>query len=104
MKGPITLSTALSWRKTLLERHAELTGLRNTNAVRETRYYGANVDKEKVIDPLYDVVKLDELITKIARETRTLDEAIKATNNAVNVQGYERNDDVLGTLVAAKKE
>jgi hypothetical protein len=103
MKGPITISVGLSWRKTLLERHAELTGLRNTNANRETRFYGANVDKEKVIDPLYDVVELDNLLTKIARETRVLDEAIKATNQEVVVKGYERDDDVLGSLVAAKK-
>jgi len=104
MKGPITISTALSWRKTLSERHNELVSLRNQNAQQETRYYGANVDKERVIEPLYDVVELDNPVTSIAREVRLLDEAIKATNQVTEVKGYERNDDVLGTLVAAKEK
>lgn len=86
-----------------MERHSELVALRNTNAVRETRYYGANVDKERVIDPLYDVVELDNLTTKIAREIRLLDEAVKATNQNTKVEAYERDDEVLGSLVAAKK-
>lgn len=101
MKGPISISVALSWRKTLSERHQELVSLRNQNSIQETRYYGANVDKERVIAPLYNVVELDKAVTRIAREIRLLDEAVKATNQATTVQGYERDDSVLGELVAA---
>lgn len=99
----ITISNALSWRKTLTERHTELTSLRNTNANRETRYYGANVDKERVVEPVYDVISLDNSITSIAREIRKLDEAIKDTNQATEVRSYDRDEAVLGTLVPAKK-
>lgn len=99
---PITISQALSWKKTLAERHNELVGLRNQNAVQETRFYGANVDKERVINPLYDVVALDKLISNLAREIRNLDEAVKTTNAATNVANYERDDDILGELTAAK--
>jgi hypothetical protein len=97
-KGPISLSVALSWRKTLMERHGELVGLRNQNANRRTEYYGANVDKERVIDPLYDVIELDRLITNVAREIRFLDEAVKETNQITEVKGYVRDDSVLGEL------
>src|ERR1700693_5557366 len=94
MKGPISLSVALGWRKTLMERHGELVGLRGQNATRTTQYYGANVDKERVIDPLYDVVELDRLITNVAREVRFLDEAVKLTNQATEVTNYIRDDSV----------
>lgn len=97
----ITISQALSWRKTLEARHNELVSLRNQNANEETRFYGANVDKERVIRPLYDVVALDKLISNLAKEVRNLDEAVKATNAAVNVTGYDRNDDILGEVTAA---
>ncbi len=103
MKGPISISVALGWRKTLLERHNELTGLRNQNAVLETRYYGANVDKQRIIEPLYDAVALDNLISKMGREIRVLDEAVKQTNQVTKVLDYERDDSVLGELVPAKK-
>jgi hypothetical protein len=103
MKGPITISMALSWRKTLAERHGELVGLRNQNSVRETRYYGANVDKERVVEPLYDTVELDRTITAVAREIRNLDEAVKNTNQLTQVKDYERDDAVLGELVPVKK-
>src|SRR5437773_2351856 len=102
MNGAITISQALSWRKTLTERHSELVNLRNQNAQQETRFYGANVDKERVFNPLYDVVQLDKLVSNLAREIRTLDEAIKATNVATNVLNYERKDEILGELTAAK--
>lgn len=103
MNGPISISVALGWRKTLLERHAELIKLRSENANLETRYYGANVDKERVVEPLYDVVSLDNTISRIALEIRKLDEAVKATNQATTVADYERTEAVLGELVAAKK-
>jgi hypothetical protein len=97
----ITISQGLGWRKTLLERHNELVGLRSQNSVRETRFYGANVDKERIVEPLYDVVALDNLITRLAREIRDLDEKIKDTNTKTEVAGYDRKEEVLGELVAA---
>lgn len=99
----INLSVAMSWRKTLQDRHNELVQLRNQNSIQETRYFGANADKERVIEPRYDVISLDNTITNVAKELRKLDEAIKNTNMATDVIGYDRNDDVLGTLVAAAK-
>jgi len=104
MKGPITISAAIAWKQTLTTRHGELVSLRNENSHRQTVHYGANADKHQVIEPLYDVVALDNTITKVAREIRILDEAIKSTNQSVNVQNYERDDDVLGELVPAKSK
>lgn len=100
MKGPISISQALSWRKTLQDRHNELVNLRNSNAVKETRFYGANVEKERIIEPLYDMVALDKLVSNVAREIRLLDEAIKETNQTTTVKGYDRDDLVLGELTA----
>ena len=44
----ITLNEALAWLKTLKKRHEELITLRNDNAHRERRFYGATADKELV--------------------------------------------------------
>lgn len=98
----ITISQGMSWRKILTERHNELVNLRNQNSVRETRMYGANVDKERIIEPLYDVVALDKAITRIAREISNLDEAIKGTNQTTNIANYNRDDAVLGELQPVK--
>ena len=44
----ITINEGLAWLKTLKKRHEELLALRNDNAHRERRFYGAAADKEIV--------------------------------------------------------
>jgi hypothetical protein len=94
----ISVSEALTWQKTLKERHGELVNLRNTNAHRERMFYGQNADKERVVEPLYDVRSLDRLVVALAREMRLVDEAIKRSNAATELGGYDRDDAVLGEL------
>jgi hypothetical protein len=103
-KRTITINEALAWAKTLKMRHGELQTLRNENSYAETRYIGANAEKQRERTPVYDVVALDRAISNIAREMRVLDTAIKMTNATTNLAGYEQDDDVLGELVPAKKE
>jgi hypothetical protein len=76
----ITTNEGLAWLKTLKKRHDELLALRNDNAHRERRFYGASADKEIVKEPVYDVKVLDKLVTRVAREIRLLEQALKATN------------------------
>ena len=66
----ITINEGLAWLKTLKKRHEELLALRNDNAHRERRFYGASADKEIVKEPVYDVKVLDRLVTAVAREIR----------------------------------
>ena len=94
----ITINEGLAWLKTLKKRHEELLALRNDNAHRERRFYGASADKEIVREPVYDVKVLDKLVTRIAREIRLLDQALKATNARTAVERYEQDDSVLGEL------
>jgi hypothetical protein len=47
---------------------------------------------------LYDVQFLDRLVTRVAREIRLLDQALKATNAKTLVEGYDQDDAVLGEL------
>lgn len=96
----ITISEALNWKKTLNQRYNELVALRNENS-RDEDHYGANV---KTIEKKarYDVVGLDKMITKLAREMRVLDMALKNTNATVKVKSYEQDDAVLGELEAPK--
>ena len=100
MPDKITVSEALTWQKTLKERHAELVNLRNTNAHRERTFYGKDSDKERVTEPLYDPKALDRTITGLTRELRILDEAIKRSNATTTLEGYWRDDAVLGELEA----
>jgi hypothetical protein len=95
-----SISQAMGWKKTMDDRHNELVALRNQNSIREHRTYG-QTDKERVIKPQYDVVSLDQTISKLAMELRKLDEAIKHTNNTAMVAGYVRDEKVLGELKPA---
>ena len=93
----ITISEGIGYLKMLRERHQELLHLRNENARKETRFYGANADKNKEFEPVYDVKKLDGLVTQVAREIRKLDMAIKAANASIKLS-YDWQDDVLGVV------
>ncbi len=94
----ITLNEGLAWLKTLKKRHEELIELRNENGHRERRFYGSMADKELVREPVYDVKALDKAVTRVAREIRLLDQAMKATNARTVIQDYEQDDTVLGEL------
>src|SRR2546430_9905873 len=96
----ITLNEGLVWLKTLKKRHEELIALRNENAHRERRFYGATADKELVEEPVYGVKSLDRTVTRGAREIRLLEQAMKATNAKTMVDGYEQDDAVLGELTS----
>lgn len=94
----VTLNEGLAWMKTLKKRHEELIALRDGNAHRERRFFGASADKEIVREPVYDVKALDKAVTRVAREIRLLDQALKATNARTIVEGYDQDDAVLGEL------
>jgi hypothetical protein len=94
----ITLNEGLAWLKTLKKRHEELITLRDGNAHRERRFFGSAADKEIVKEPVYDVKTLDRAVTRVAREIRLLEQAMKATNAKTMVEGYEQDDAVLGEL------
>jgi hypothetical protein len=94
----ITLNEGLAWLKTLKKRHEELLSLRDDNAHRERRFFGSAGDREIVKEPVYDVRALDRTLTRVAREIRLLEQALKATNARTVVEGYDQNDDVLGEL------
>ena len=86
----ITINEALTWLKTLRERHTELVGLRNENSAVVTRRYGVGGDKETERKPTYEVKTLDKLVTTVAREIQSLEQAIKVTNATTTVTGYDR--------------
>jgi hypothetical protein len=94
----ITISEAIGNLKMLKDRHEELLALRNKNAEKETRFYGANADKSKEFEPVYDVKKLDALVTNVAREIRKLDTAIKWANSKTVLANYDWEDSVLGQV------
>lgn len=94
----ITLNEGLAWLKTLRKRHEELIALRNENSHRERRFYGSAADKEIVKEPVYDVKSLDKAVTRVAREVRLLEQAMKATNAKTPIDGYDQDDAVLGEL------
>ena len=94
----ITLNEGLAWLKTLKKRHEELITLRNDNAHRERRFYGSAADRELVREPVYDVKVLDKAVTRVAREIRLLEQAMKAANAKTVIDGYDQDDAVLGEL------
>lgn len=94
----ITISEGIQNLKLLRGRHTELLALRNQNAVKETRFFGSNADKQKEVEPVYDVKALDRLVSKVAAEARKLDAAIKKANATIVLDGYDWQDEVLGQI------
>jgi hypothetical protein len=99
MGKKITINEALTAKQTLAERYEELKSLRNENSAVRTTRYGLKGDVPERVEPLYDVVALDRLVSRVAAEKRKLDAAIKATNAVIRVRGYEWDEAVLGELV-----
>jgi len=93
----LTINEALIWLKTLRTRHTELIALRNENSTRETRYYGANADKQVEKTPVYDIRKLDTLVNGVAKEIRQIEMAIKQANATTNI-GRPADESVLGNI------
>ena len=94
----LTINEALAWMKTLRERHGELVSMRNENSATVTRRYGVGGDKETTKEPVYDVKKLDKLVSNLAKEMRKLDLAVKSTNAVTKVLGYTQDEAVLGEV------
>jgi len=94
----MTINEAMVWQKALKERHTELVSLRNQNSYETRSYLGANAEKEIVKSPTYDVKVLDKMITRLSKEMRVLEQAIKATNATTAVLNYQEDDAVLGEL------
>jgi hypothetical protein len=98
-----TLSEGLAWLKTLKKRHDELIALRNENAHRERRFYGATADKDLVRDPrLRRQVARRGGPTRVAREIRLLEQSMKATNARTPIDGHDQDDAVLGEHATRK--
>ena len=93
----LTISEGLQNLKVLKERHKELLALRNQNAEKETRFYGAQADKNVIKEPVYDVKALDKTVVGIAIEIRKLEAAVKAANASTAID-YEWDDAVLGKI------
>ena len=47
---------------------------------------------------MYDVRALDKSVTRVAREIRLLEQALKATNAKTVVEAYDQDDAALGEL------
>lgn len=57
---------------------------------RERRLSGASADREIVTAPVYDVKVLDRLVTRVAREIRLLEPALKA-NAKTTIDAYNQD-------------
>ena len=47
---------------------------------------------------MYDVKGLDRLVTRVAREIRLLEQALKTTNARTAIDAHDQDDAVLGEL------
>ena len=84
-----TINEALIMIKSIRERLGSLRQLRNHVAVKET-YFGT---KEKLVEPTYDVRKVDLKIVQLENFLYEADAAIKASNARTMVElRYELGD------------
>ena len=94
----ITINEGLAWLKTLKKRHEELLALRNDNAHRERRFYGASADKEIVKEPVYDVKVLDRLVTARGAGDSSARAGAQDNERRTTIEAYDQDDAALGEL------
>ena len=85
----MTINEGLEMLALLKTRIAELNSLRKENTVRDTYYSGSDRSVLEVKEPMYDIKKVDKLISKLAKEQRLLQSAIKKTNAVAEIKGFE---------------
>lgn len=91
----MTIHEGLSWLKELKKRREELAMIRDQNLQSSDRIFG---DKTIHTDPVYDIKKLDRTMSRIAREIRILDNAIKSQNAKTQIENYKEDESVLGEI------
>ena len=93
----MTISEALTYSKSLFNRHSELVGLRDENSKKERRFFGSNAEREVVTEPLYNVKELDKKINIVAKEMRLIDMAIKSANATTQIN-YTQDETVWDSI------
>jgi hypothetical protein len=86
-----TINEVLVLQKAVRARKNELVALRNQVSIRTT-YYG---QKESVVEPQYDVKKLDQQVSALDRWLFKSDTAIKKANAVTEVPGLDMDVDAL---------
>lgn len=91
----MTVNEALSLIKVVKERLSELKSLRDRVAVKETSYYD---NKEKIINPQYDVKAVDKKISQLETFLFEADSKIKQANAVTQVDINYAVGDLLQSL------
>ena len=86
----MSINECLVLQKSVRERVNELKNLRSQVSTKE-RYFG---EKEKTVEPLYDVLKVDKKITQLEMWLFKADAAVKQSNATTEIS-VEANVDVL---------
>lgn len=90
----MTINSALVLIKTLRQRQASLEELRNKVSTID-RWM---TEKEKIVEPQYDVRKVDAKAVKLANAILILDSAIKGSNAVTNIRVSLSTEDLLSPI------
>lgn len=82
MSEKLTVNEAITLLNTLKGRASELRGLRGQVATKD-HWFG---DKEKVVEPQYDVIKVDEKVVQLENQIYKLDAHIKSINAKTKIE------------------
>lgn len=96
MANTITINQAMVLAKALRGRLAELSSLRGEVAVRTSYYSSGN--KEKIVEPQYDVKKLDRMCVDIENFLLEIDGLIKDSNARTTIEVVTNGRELLKAL------
>jgi len=86
MEKKLTVNEALALLTMLRSRVNDLRNLRNTVSTKE-RYFGyGTTDKEKVVEPQYDVKIVDKKVTELETSIFHIDASIKQANAKTEIE------------------
>ena len=89
----ITINSLLTMERNLKSRLSQLNELRNSTSTRETYF-----EKDKVIEPLYDVKLVDKKMTKITKALYFINNAVKESNAKTKVDIDINYDDLVSEI------
>lgn len=92
----MTVNEMLVVQKAIRGRMMGLTALRSSVANRESYLYGK--DNQKVVEPQYDVKKVDKKISEMERFLMKSDAAIKKSNAVTEIDLDVNTDELLNPI------
>lgn len=94
----LTINRTLALTKAVRERLNDLKHLRSEVSKKETHWFGNGNDNRKIIEPQYDIKKVDKKITELEKFLLETESEIKTSNAITKITIKSDTDTLLSPI------